>query len=75
MDRQNNRDIEKLQLIQEANENTSSRNPGNNTKENQRSADELVKGDKCHQKQGNYGSRQGERGNSGSRGNTGYLNL
>lgn len=71
MDQQNNRDNEKVQHVQEANENTASRNPGNNTEENQRSADELVKGDKGHQQQGNYGSRQGEGGNSGSRGNTG----
>jgi hypothetical protein len=62
---------QKVQHVQEFNENQASRNIGNNTEEGQREGDELVKGDKGHQQQGNDGSRQGEGGNSGSRGNTG----
>ena len=66
-----NREEEHMQHINEVNENTASRNPGNNTAENQRTADEMVGGEKGHQQQGNHGSRQGDGGNHGSRGNTG----
>ncbi len=50
---------------------TSDRNIGNNTTDNQRAADEMTKGDKDKQQQGNHGSRQGEGGNRGKRGNRG----
>jgi hypothetical protein len=70
-ERTKNRESEKVEHVNEVNENTASRHPGNNTIENQRAADETVKGDKGHQQQGNNGSRQGEGGNSGKRGNTG----
>ena len=50
---------------------TGGRDVGNFTKDNQRGADEMTKGDKGKQQQGDHGSRQGEGGNRGKRGNRG----
>lgn len=50
---------------------TSGRRAGHDTMENQRAADNMTQGAKGNQQQGNSGSRQGEGGNRGKRGNTG----